>query len=109
MRQFISACFCDGGTIESCMRKEKRKFLRVEMLIVRKEYQRQGNMRRMMEYVYKIAETHQVPVILDTDDKDKAARYVHLGMILDRVRNCGERFQMYDLIREADIRKGLTE
>ena len=36
----------------------------------------------------------------DRDDKDKAARYEHLGMRLDRVRHCGERFHMYDLIRE---------
>ena len=41
-----------------------------------------------------------ISVILDTDDKDKAARYEHLGMKLDRVRNCGEKFHMYDLIRE---------
>ena len=33
-------------------------------------------------------------------DKDKAARYEHLGMKLDRVRNCGERFHMYDLIKD---------
>ena len=39
-------------------------------------------------------------MILDTDDQDKAARYEHLGMKLERVRNCGERFHMYDLIRE---------
>ena len=45
-------------------------------------------------------EKKHVPVILDTDDKDKAARYEHLGMKLDRVRSCGERFHMYDLIRE---------
>lgn len=100
MKRFINACFCDGGTIETRMRKEKRKFLRIEMLIVRKEYQGQGLMRQMMEYAYKTAESHRVPVILDTDDKDKAARYEHLGMKLDRVRNCGERFHMYDLIRE---------
>ena len=30
----------------------------------------------------------------------KPARYEHLGMKLDRVRSCGERFHMYDLIRE---------
>ncbi len=34
-----------------------------------------------------------------TDDKDKCERYVHLGMKLDRVRKCGDRFHMYDLIR----------
>ena len=82
------------------MRKAKRKFLRIEMLVVRKEYQGQGFMRKMMEFTYHLADKRQVPVILDTDDKDKAARYEHLGMKLDRVRSCGERFHMYDLIRE---------
>ena len=38
----------------------------------------------------------------DTDDKNKCERYMHLGMKLDRVRNCGERFHMYDLIREPE-------
>ena len=100
MKKFISACFCDGGTIETRMQKAKRKFLRIEMLVVRKEFQGQGFMRKMMEFTYRLADKKQVPVILDTDDKDKAARYEHLGMKLDRVRSCGERFHMYDLIRE---------
>ena len=102
MKKFINACFCDGGTIETRMRKEKRKFLRIEMLVVRKEYQGQGYMQQMMDYAYGIAENHLVPVILDTDDMDKAARYTHLGMKLDRVRNCGKRFHMYDLIHECN-------
>ena len=105
MKKFINACFCDGGTIETRMRKEKRKFLRIEMLVVRKEYQGQGYMRQMMEHAYGLAASQCVPVIIDTDDRDKAARYVHLGMQLDRVRNCGEKFHMYDLIRECDERK----
>ena len=100
MKRFINACFCYGGTIETRMRKAKRKFLRIEMLVVRNEYQGQGFMRKMMEFTYHLADKTHVSVILDTDDKDKAARYEHLGMKLDRVRSCGERFRMYDLIRE---------
>lgn len=100
MKAFISACFCDGGTIESRMRKAGRKFLRIEMLIVRPQYQKQGYMRRMMEYTYRLAENRGVPVILDTDDKNKAARYEHLGMTLERIRTGGDRFHMYDLIKE---------
>lgn len=46
----------------------------------------------------------RIPVILDTDDRDKASRYEHLGMKLDRVRSCGERFHMYDLIRENNMK-----
>ena len=81
-------------------RKQSGSSCGSEMLVVRKEYQGQGFMRKMMEFTYRLADKKQVPVILDTDDKDKAARYVHLGMKLDRVRSCGERFHMYDLIRE---------
>ena len=101
MKNFIKACFSEGNTIEMRMRKAKRKFLRIEMLAVRPEYQGQGFMRSMLEQVYKVADKKGVPVILDTDDKDKSDRYQHLGMKLDRVRNCGERFHMYDLIREC--------
>lgn len=100
MKKFISACFSDGGTIETRMRKEKRKFLRIEMLVVRKEFQGQGYMRQMMNYAYSLADERKIPVILDTDDRDKASRYEHLGMKLDRVRSCGDHFHMYDLIRE---------
>ncbi|MBQ9663456.1 MAG: GNAT family N-acetyltransferase [Oscillospiraceae bacterium] len=101
MKSFIRACFAEGNTIETRMRKAKRKFIRIEVLVVRPEYQKQGYMRRMMEYVYALADERGLPVILDTDDKDKSLRYQHLGMTLDRVRNCGEKFHMYDLMREA--------
>ena len=70
------------------------------MLTVRPEYQRQGYMRKMLEYTYRLAESRDVPVILDTDDRDKASRYEHLGMKLDRIRTCDDKFHMYDLIRE---------
>lgn len=100
MKEFISACFSDGNTIETRMRKCKRKFIRIEVLVVRPEYQKQGFMRDMMNYVYEIADENNLPVILDTDDKDKSLRYEHLGMKLERMRNCGDKFHMYDLIRE---------
>ena len=101
MKAFIKACFAEGNTIETRMRKAKRKFIRIEMLVVRPEFQGQGYMRNILEDVYMLAEKKGVPIILDTDDKNKAARYEHLGMKLDRVRNCGEKFHMYDLIREV--------
>ena len=101
MKAFIKACFSEGNTIETRMRKAKRKFIRIEMLVVRPEYQKQGFMKKMLDSVYEYADKRGVPVILDTDDKDKSLRYEHLGMKLDRVRNCGERFHMYDLIREC--------
>lgn len=101
MKDFVSACFCEGGSIETRMKKAKRKFIRIEVLVVRPEYQRQGHMRKMLESVYRLADKKKLSIILDTDDKDKSLRYQHLGMKLDRVRNCGEKFHMYDLIREC--------
>ena len=83
------------------MKKAKRKFIRIEVLVVRPEYQQQGFMRKMPDSVYRLADRKDLPIILDTDDKDKSLRYQHLGMKLDRVRNCGEKFHMYDLIRES--------
>lgn len=103
MKEFISACFAEGGSIETRMKKAKRKFLRIEVLVVRKEFQKQGFMKMMMEYAYQLADKQGVAVILDTDDKDKSSRYEYLGMKLDRVRNCDERFHMYDLIREPEV------
>ena len=100
MKSFIKTCFSEGGTIETRMKKAKRKFMRIEMLVVRPEYQKQGFMRKMLNDVYKYADKQGVSVILDTDDKDKSLRYEHLGMKLDRVRNCGDKFHMYDHIRE---------
>ena len=94
MKKFIDACFSDGGSIETRMRKQKRKFLRIEMLVVRKEFQGQGYMRQMMDYAYALADKRKVPVILDTDDRNKASRYEHLGMKLDRVRSCGDHFRV---------------
>ena len=94
MKKFIDACFSDGGSIETRMRKQKRKFLRIEMLVVRKEFQGQGYMRQMMDYAYALADKRKVPVILDTDDRDKASRYEHLGMKLDRVRSCVDHFRV---------------
>ncbi len=101
MKTFISDCFSDGGSIETRMKKAKQQFIRIEVLVVRPEYQKKGFMRQMMEYVYNIADEKKVSVILDTDDEDKSQRYQHLGMKLDRVRNCSEGFHMYDLIRPA--------
>ncbi len=100
LKTFVKDCFSNGGSIESRTKKAKKKFIRIEVLVVRKEFQKQGFMRQMMEYVYNIAEEKKAAVILDTDDEDKCKRYEHLGMKLDRIRNCSSNFHMYDLIRE---------
>ena len=108
MKSFIKACFAEGSTIETRMKKAKKKFIRIEMLVVRPEYQGQGFMRKILNDVFKYADKKNLPVILDTDDKDKCARYEHLGMKVDRVRNCGDKFHMYDLIRDTGEKKNIS-
>ena len=39
MKSFIKACFAEGNTIETRMKKAKRKYIRIEMLVVRPEFQ----------------------------------------------------------------------
>ena len=51
MKAFIKACFAEGNTIETRMRKAKRKFIRIEMLVVRPEFQGQGHMRNILELI----------------------------------------------------------
>lgn len=46
------------------------------MLVVRKDFQGQGYMRQMMDYAYALADERRIPVILDTDDRDKA-EWIH--------------------------------
>ncbi len=60
MKKFIKMCFSEGGTIESRMRKAKRKIIRIEMLVVRKEYQKQGFMKQMLDYTYRMVKWYMV-------------------------------------------------
>lgn len=64
MKAFISACFSDGNTIETRMRKAKRKFIRIEVLVVCQEYQNQGYMRKMMDFVYELANEKKILLFL---------------------------------------------
>ena len=66
---------------------------------VAKQYQHQGFMREMMEFVYAHAQQYGIMVALETDDILKAKKYEHLGMILYRTRNCGHGYHVYNMIR----------
>lgn len=96
---FFKAATGGGETLEAKMKKEKRPYVKIEMLLVTKEFQHQGYMRKLMEFAYETAAQKNAAVILDTDARAKSDRYVHLGMTL-----CGTRetagFTLYDLIRE---------
>lgn len=89
-----------GVALDDKMKKEKKDFLQVVMLVVRKEYQGQGYMRQMMEFAYEKAEQYGVPCILDTDAKNKLDKYRHLGMNHVATRKVAADCFLYDLMRE---------
>lgn len=87
---FFKAATGGGETLEARMKKAKRPYVKVEMLLVTKEHQGQGWMRLLMEFAYEKGREKRAAVILDTDAKGKCDRYVHLGMKLDNVRETAE-------------------
>ena len=92
---------CDKKPLEILMKKQKKQYVKVEMLIVTEKYQGQGYMRKLMEFAYKIADKNVCPCILDTDAKGKCDRYVHLGMKLVQTRKAGG-CKIYDLMYSKD-------
>ncbi len=87
----------DKKSLEIQMKKQKKPYVKVEMLIVTEKYQGQGYMRKLMEFAYKMADKNGCPCILDTDAKGKCDRYVHLGMNLVQTRTAAG-CKIYDLM-----------
>ena len=62
-------------------------------------------MRQLMDAAFAEGDRLGVPVLLDTDEKAKCNRYIHLGMTLAGTRRFGEHGVLYDLIRYPEGRK----
>lgn len=94
----------DKKSLEIQMKKQKKPYVKVEMLIVTEKYQGQGYMRKLMEFAYKMADKNGCPCILDTDAKGKCDRYVHLGMNLVQTRTAAG-CKIYDLMYSKERRE----
>ena len=99
---FLKAANGGGTPLETVMKRQKKPYVKVEMLIVTKDHQGQGYMRELMGFAYRMAAKKHASLILDTDAKGKCDRYLHLGMKLERTRTAAG-FPIYDLIREAPV------
>ena len=99
MYDFFMAANGGDKTLEQKMKEAERPFVKVEMLLVTKDYQKQGYMRRLLEFAYKVAKENSCACILDTDARSKCDRYMHLGMELENTRQQAG-FKIYDLIKE---------
>ena len=87
-----------GPSLADRMKKRGEKFLSVEMLCVRKEFQGKGYMRMAMEDVFRLADEKRLPVVLETDETLKADKYIHLGMQLEGVRRFTPEIAFYEMV-----------
>lgn len=92
-----------GESLESKMKKEKQKFVMIELLVVTEKYQHQGHMRTLMNFAFETADQYGLPCIVDTDEGVKRDKYCHLGVHQVLTRNFGDDRYSYGMIRE---RKG---
>lgn len=89
-----------GASCEDDFKKAKKPYIFVGMLVVRRQYQGQGYMRKALDIAFEEGRKKGCPVILDTDAVLKRDKYVHLGMKNVRTRNFDEGAYLYDLIKE---------
>ena len=96
---FIRSAAGGEPGLQKRMDREKKPYLHVGLVCVRKSFQGQGYMRRVMDIAFAEGDRLQLPVILETDAQSKCGKYLHLGMELAGIRDFGELGKMYDLIR----------
>lgn len=87
-----------GSSLADRMKKNGEKFLSVEMLCVRKEYQGKEYMRKAMEEVFRLADEKRLPAVLETDETIKADKYRHLGMEAEGIRRFTPEIAFYEMI-----------
>ena len=95
--RFSKDYFRAGKPIEK--KFEKSGYVQIKMLAVKKEYQGQGYMRKMVRSAFDLADELKVPCIVSTDAKSKADRYKHLGFELYQIRKLSDHSVEYDMVR----------
>ena len=101
--EFLKNIQKGGMALDDKMKKQKKDYLQIVMLVVRKEYQGQGYMRQLMEFAYEKADAYGVPCILDTDAQNKLDKYCHLGMMHVGTRKVDADCYLYDLMRARNL------
>ncbi len=104
LRGFLSVMkkFQAGGeSLEKKFRREKRDFIQIELLCVKKSEQGKGFMRPLVEKAFALADEKGLPVIITTDATLKKDKYAHFGLNLVNTRKIAEGSLLYDLVREG--------
>jgi GNAT superfamily N-acetyltransferase len=80
-------------------------YIDVALVAVKKEYQGQGYLRKLMAAPFAEADKNHIPCILDTDSEHKAVRYAHVGMRIERDAVLASGLHLYTMIYEPAERK----
>ena len=97
---FVKYIAKGGESLEAKMRKQKRKYIVVQLLAIPEQYQHQGYMRQMMEFALKTAQEYKLPLVIETDEKVKCDKYCHLGVALVHKREFGDNRYGYGMMCE---------
>ena len=88
-----------GESLENKLKKENKRFIQIEMLVVKREYQNKGYMRKLVQIAFDKADELGIPCIVSTDGVLKMQKYEHLGFNHYQDRKFKEKVYEHDLIR----------
>lgn len=77
--------------------RHEKNYIAVSMLVVLREFQGQGFMRRLLETPFSIAEEQRIPCVLDTDTELKVKKYEKCQMHVSRRRKMINGFPLYTM------------
>lgn len=89
-----------GESYETAVKKSKKPYIFVGLVAVKKEYQGQGYMRKVLDIAFEDGRKRGCPVLLETDAVLKRDKYVHLGMENVRTRKLDDSSYLYDLVKK---------
>ena len=69
-----------GRELYAKLYKKERDYVAVSMVVVLKEFQGKGFMKKVLEQPFKEARAQGIPCVLDTDTKLKVTKYTKCGM-----------------------------
>lgn len=98
--RFVKYIAKGGDNLEAIMRKQKRKYVVVQLLAIPEKYQHKGYMRQMMDFALQTAKDYKLPLVIETDEKLKCDKYCHLGVKLVNKRDFGDNRYGYGMIAE---------
>ena len=76
----VMAVAGSGNALYTKLYKKEQDYVEVSMVVVLREFQGKGYMKKILAHPFKEAEELGIPCVLDTDTKLKVAKYTKCGM-----------------------------